>query len=434
MKTTSGIEDELVHSVKYRPIQQLYDQEMVGLRPRISFKNLRYIFLGLSIFFAICSGTSVALKSKLHRLEVFYTKDCVMIDESLKDFLLSNITEETKINHPFKFDKIINCQDYVNKNNGKTCTCIKIIDVDDDFLGTVFLYYKLDVFFENHRKILRSRDLLQLRGYFDTPLEETNDNAFVLSKFFGVVNPKSKINRFCDPLSYAMNISQNEKGNPISKTYFPCGILADIIYNDTFKLFKYKPYKREAEIDFFRGNVLPIDIKQSDIALNIDQRRFSFPSNIDNLEILPNWQTHYCPRLNSCNWTELLRSDMFNYELLMNWVRPNALSNTPKLMGKIESKERVTLGKGRYILLVNLAYPKFSKNNHRRFILANISLFGNSLGYITVSNITISITCLILTICFFNLTRFNVTNDHIEFIEFIEFNENSVHSISYTNY
>lgn len=93
----------------------------------------------------------------------------------------------------------------------KTSRCIINVSFANVHMDPpIYVYYKLENFYQNHRRYGRSRSDSQLRG------EE--------------VSSKSSLTD-CDPF-----ISLNNSDDP-NLFFFPCGLIVRSLFNDTFKLF-----------------------------------------------------------------------------------------------------------------------------------------------------------------------------------------------------
>ena len=90
----------------------------------------------------------------------------------------------------------------VEKDDVTVCTLL--FEIPDDLGPSVFLYYRLSNFYQNHRRYVKSLNLDQLKGK-------------------AVSNGTIKGGE-CDPLRVADN----------GKAYFPCGLIANSKFNDTF--------------------------------------------------------------------------------------------------------------------------------------------------------------------------------------------------------
>jgi len=86
-------------------------------------------------------------------------------------------------------------------------TCTISLIVPSQMAAPVFLYYRLDNYYQNHRRYVQSRDDVQLRGELVTSPSDISD---------------------CDPL---ISIDGTAQG-----MYLPCGLIAGSVFNDTFIL------------------------------------------------------------------------------------------------------------------------------------------------------------------------------------------------------
>jgi hypothetical protein len=89
--------------------------------------------------------------------------------------------------------------------------CIIQFDVVSDLDHSVFMYYKLTNFFQNHRRYVKSLDTNQLKG-----------NA---------VSTKTLNNGDCKPLATTSN----------GTIIYPCGLIANSVFNGKFPLAMNSP-------------------------------------------------------------------------------------------------------------------------------------------------------------------------------------------------
>jgi len=88
-------------------------------------------------------------------------------------------------------------------------TCTLNLNVPKDMKHPVFLYYRLENYYQNHRRYVKSRNDNQLRGDIVKTYSSLED---------------------CDPLK-----SVDGSTDP-SQFYLPCGLIAWSLFNDTFAL------------------------------------------------------------------------------------------------------------------------------------------------------------------------------------------------------
>jgi len=88
-------------------------------------------------------------------------------------------------------------------------TCVVTLDVTHKMSKTVYMYYRLENFYQNHRRYVKSRSDGQLQGS--------------VIKTYGGLSA-------CDPIE-----SKDNSRNP-DDFYLPCGLIAWSLFNDTFIL------------------------------------------------------------------------------------------------------------------------------------------------------------------------------------------------------
>jgi hypothetical protein len=89
----------------------------------------------------------------------------------------------------------------------ETDVCILSIQIPDDIDPPILFYYRLTNFYQNHRRYVKSVDIDQLKGKAKSAADIKSGD--------------------CTPLNV------NEEGKP----YYPCGLIANSMFNDTFDNF-----------------------------------------------------------------------------------------------------------------------------------------------------------------------------------------------------
>lgn len=87
--------------------------------------------------------------------------------------------------------------------------CTVILKVEEKMEKPVYFYYRLENYYQNHRRYVKSRNDNQLRGEKVTSYSSLED---------------------CDPVK-----SQGDSRNP-DNFFLPCGLIAKSLFNDTFTL------------------------------------------------------------------------------------------------------------------------------------------------------------------------------------------------------
>lgn len=128
--------------------------------------------------------------------------------------------------------------------------CNITINVKEKMEAPVYMYYRLENFYQNHRRYVRSRSDDQLKGISVKSYDSLTD---------------------CDPY-----ISLGDSKDS-SKIFNPCGLIARSLFNDTFLLFK---------------NGAPVNLRKNGIAWDSDKnKKFKNPPiDAAGIRTVPNFE------------------------------------------------------------------------------------------------------------------------------------------------
>ncbi|THH15890.1 hypothetical protein EW146_g4661 [Bondarzewia mesenterica] len=210
--------------------------------------------------------------------------------------------------------------------------CIVQFDVLYDLDPSVLLYYKLTNFFQNHRRYVQSFDADQLKGKNRTIDNLKNGN--------------------CKPVAILDG-----------KIIYPCGLIANSVFNDTFSnltLLNVSEGANETYTFSENGIAWPGEVK----------KYTSSPAyNLDEIVPPPNWVARFPNNYTSDNPPPDLRAD----EHFQNWMRTAGLPTFTKLFGRNDSDK---LLKGRYQITVNMNFPVKSYNGTKSIVITTVSWIG----------------------------------------------------------
>jgi len=232
-------------------------------------------------------------------------------------------------------------------NDTSTCQHVVNITISDDMTAPVFMYYKLSNFFQNHRRYVKSRSDPQLHGDgYDASLSS------------------------CDPLE--------TQG---SETLYPCGLIANSFFNDTFNATLF-PASAPQVGQFLTGAAW----QRYGIAWSsdINDKFHSIPGP------LPNGTTMIGPG-------GFVLPDVTDEDFIV-WMRTAGLPTFKKLYRKIETMD---LHKGD-VLSINVVnvFPVSSFSGEKAIVLSTTSWLGGKNDFLGWAYIVVAILCFILGFLF----------------------------------
>jgi len=229
-------------------------------------------------------------------------------------------------------EQVIEYDDSCGSNN----VCSVNFTIQNNISTPVYFYYQLSGFYQNHRQYVKSRDDVQLQGNAISSVSALSD---------------------CAPL-----ISVNGSNN-ISLAYFPCGLIANSQFNDTFTLNQY------ANGSFTFINWTKTGIAwQSDIDKKfgrppVDQQGYGLPQN----------------------------RDLFVDEDFIVWMRAAALPNFRKLYRYVNS-----LNAGTYYVNISNNYDVSSFGGRKSFVISTISWIGGKNDFLGYAYIIVGAACFLI--------------------------------------
>ncbi|SCU92770.1 LAFA_0F12750g1_1 [Lachancea sp. 'fantastica'] len=232
----------------------------------------------------------------------------------------------------------------VDADSGEA-TCEIQFEIPTALKKSIYVYYQLTNFYQNHRKYVQSFDVKQLKGQAVDVDDLTSD---------------------CNPL--------REKND---KIVYPCGLIANSLFNDTFT--PRLTAVNETELDY--------ELTNKNIAWKADRSRYKKTTyNASQIVPPPNWSANF-PE----GYTEDNIPDISQWEELQVWMRTAGLPKFYKLALKNETS---TLPKGVYQMNIGLNYPVTLFGGSKSLVLTTNSVIGGrnmSLGvlYLIVAGFSI---------------------------------------------
>ncbi|KAI8636664.1 CDC50/LEM3 family [Parasitella parasitica] len=237
---------------------------------------------------------------------------------------------------------------------GDAGVCAIRFTVPIDLKTPVFLYYRLTNFYQNHRKYVKSLSYNQLHGDVITATDALSS---------------------CSPVAIS----------PDNKIYYPCGLIANSMFNDTFAVTFVNPPGNAASY--------PMNFSERDIAWPADKKRLATTTmNLAELAPPPNWQKKY-PRGYSAEEMFHPQDD----EHFQVWMRTSWYPTFRKLYSALREG---TLQAGTYEVNVTLNYDITAYGGTKSIVLTGTSFLGDRNPFMGLAWIVMGCVCTFLGVVF----------------------------------
>ncbi len=238
--------------------------------------------------------------------------------------------------------------------------CSLYFDIPAPMDPPVLFYYRLTDFYQNHRRYVKSFHADQLRG-------TAVDNGTIAS------SP-------CDPLRL----------DPRGRAYYPCGLIANSMFNDTF----YSPVLQNVPTSDGQAskNESIYEMKNnSGIAWESDKALYGPTAyNYDQIAVPPNW----VKRFGGDSYTaEHPPPDLENDQAFQVWMRTAGLPTFSKLAQRNDDE---AMQVGSYRLDVNMNFPVDIYGGTKSIILSTRTVIGGRNPFLGIAFVVVGGLCIVL--------------------------------------
>ncbi|CUM62675.1 uncharacterized protein PRCAT00000229001 [Priceomyces carsonii] len=205
----------------------------------------------------------------------------------------------------------------------------------------IYFFYRLNKFYANHRRFVKSFSEEQIIG------NAASENTI-----------KNTPGQNCEPLSV------NSEG----KKYYPCGLIANSLFNDTFT----------TTLQGVNGTSHDYKLTENGIAWKADKNRFKKTKyHYSDITPPPNWYKRFPDGYNESNVPDI--STWYQFQ---NWMHPSGLPRFNKLALRNDHDD---LEEGVYEITIGLHFPVLPFNGNKYVYISQRSVIGGKNFFLGIS-------------------------------------------------
>ncbi|KAI8321501.1 Lem3/Cdc50 [Martensiomyces pterosporus] len=339
-----------------RPSNTAFKQQRLrAWQPLLTPKSVLPTFFIIGIIFAPIGGWLLWASERVNEIRLDYTRcmdlpnTSTTLDSSLYEYHLHGIDSKSIPKPTEKFDS-------------DTRICSIVFNLPKDLDPSVFLYYRLTNFYQNHRRYTKSFDVDQLKGKRRSASEIQGGD--------------------CSPLDV-----HSENGSK-KKPYYPCGLIANSMFNDTISQpMLINPSNTDSANQTYQ-------MTDKGIAWSADRKRFN-PTSYKADEVFPppNWRAKYKDGYNDS------LPDLQNDEHFQVWMRTAGLPTFRKLYMKNTSDK---MKSGFYQIDVEMNYNTTAYGGTKSIVISTTSFIGGRNPVLGIAFIVVGGLCVLLG-CIFTI-------------------------------
>ncbi|RYP64964.1 hypothetical protein DL771_008533 [Monosporascus sp. 5C6A] len=357
-----------------RPANTAFRQQRLkAWQPILTPKTVIPLFFAIGIICAPIGGLLLLASARVRFLSIDYTnchRDAPTdeprpINTDLIEFALDdkNVTASwqrfERINHTYGNYEVVNLT-----------RCVINFTTEEELRPPVLFYYSLENFYQNHRRYVQSFYAEQLRGDPVTPQQVEGSS--------------------CDPLKTDSN----------GRAYYPCGLIANSIFNDTFSDIKLLnvpvPDGNLPNVPGENTTERVYPMSSRGIAWDSDKELYRRTQITDYDTIVPPvyWQKRYPDRRYS---EEHPPPDIGEDEHFMVWMRTAGLPDFSKLYARNDEEPMIA---GTYSLEIIDNFRADIYAGKKKILFTELSVMGGHNNFLGILWLVVGGFCIVLAVVF----------------------------------
>ncbi|KAJ2720011.1 alkylphosphocholine resistance protein lem3 [Coemansia sp. Benny D115] len=355
----SGADNSSSEGKSKRPSNTAFKQQRLrAWQPLLTPKSVLPTFFIIGIIFAPIGGWLLWASERVNELRIDYT-NCDQLGSTLTtlspnqfEYHLQGVESKTIPKPQEKYDSDTN-------------TCTLLFNLPKDLEASVFLYYRLTNFYQNHRRYTRSFDVDQLKGKARSASDLRSGD--------------------CSPLDV-----HKAEGDDAEKPYYPWGLIEKSVFNDTIG----QPVLVNPAGG---GSKSTYEMSEKDIAWEADRKRFNPTAyKADQVHPPPNWRARY-----KDGYPDPI-PNLADDEHFLVWMRTAGLPTFRKLYMK---NTKDTMKSGFYQIEVEMNYDTRSFGGTKSIVISTTSFIGGRNPVLGIAFIVVGGLCVLLG-CIFAIRHF----------------------------
>ncbi|KAH8596260.1 CDC50 family protein [Bisporella sp. PMI_857] len=339
-------------------------QRLKAWQPILTPKSVLPLFFAIGIIFGPIGGALIFASSQVQDIVLDYT-NCfqdapVGVFETMPSKLVTeHFKSSNRTRTPPAWQRNEIDAAYRNASTGvvhatvnNTIQCTLQFDILHDLQPPVLFYYKLTNFYQNHRRYAKSFNTDQLSG-----------KAVSASTIKG---------SDCTPLTVSDG-----------KAYYPCGLAANSIFNDTFSspLLRNPPGEATPKLYEMKNN--------SGIAWGSDKDLYgTYKGSWADVVPPPNWHDRY-PN----GYSDDYHPDLVNDEAFQVWMRLAGLPTFSKLAQRNDDNTMVA---GTYTVNITHNFPVTEFGGTKSIVISTRTVVGGRNPFLGIAYVVVAGLCVVL--------------------------------------